>query len=177
MKAERQTLVKIFNTSWQPSYLFLVSAACLAPTEKNSVITSSGIPLVSGTFTKTNTHDMRHTTAYKPKTPARPMDLSITGSVQVTMMSPIQNVRAHMAMQRPRTRVGKISAQRMLGIGPNPMTKKQKQRITLTVEIDAFTTLPISTRLPRTRMTRDTIKIGIVVSNKVLQWGKTKNKP
>lgn len=81
MKAERQTLVKIFNTSWQPSYLFLVSAACLAPTEKNSVITSSGIPLVSGTFTKTNTHDMRHTTAYKPKTPARPMDLSITGSV------------------------------------------------------------------------------------------------
>jgi hypothetical protein len=31
-----------------------------------------------------------------------------------------------MAMQRPRTLVGKISAHRMLGMGPKPMTKQQK---------------------------------------------------
>lgn len=66
------------------------------------------------------------TMAYIPKTPASPMAFSITGSVYVTIMSPIQKVKAQMAMQMPRTVVGKISAQRMLGIGPNPMTKKQK---------------------------------------------------
>jgi hypothetical protein len=54
------------------------------------------------------------------------MALSITGRVYVTIMSPIQKVRAQMAMQMPRTEVGKISAQRIFGIGPNPMTKKQK---------------------------------------------------
>lgn len=63
----------------RPSQLFLAAEACLAPTEKNSVITSRGIPLVSGTFKKTKTHDMRQTTAYMPKTPARPTELSITG--------------------------------------------------------------------------------------------------
>ena len=46
-----------------PSYSFLVAAACLAPTAKNSVMTSSGMPLVSGTFKKTKTQEMRHTTA------------------------------------------------------------------------------------------------------------------
>jgi len=52
------------------------------------------------------------------KTPASPKELSITGSEYVMMMSPIQNTKAHIAMQRPRTLVGKISEQRMFGIGP-----------------------------------------------------------
>ncbi|RDX58000.1 hypothetical protein CR513_62720, partial [Mucuna pruriens] len=60
------------------------------------------------------------------------------------MISQIQKVRAQMAMQRPRTRVGKISAQM----------------------------LPKSTKLPRTNIRRDTIRIGIVLSSKVLQKGK-----
>ena len=114
------------SIKYPPTQLFLAAATCFAPTEKNSVMTSRGMPLVSGTFKKTNTHDITHTTAYMPKTPARPTDLSSTGSEYVTMMSQIQNVSAHIAMQMPRTRVGKISAQSMLGIGPNPMTKKQK---------------------------------------------------
>lgn len=54
------------------------------------------------------------------------MEVSKTGREYVTMMSQIQNVRAQMAMHNPRTRVGKISAHKMLGIGPNPMTKVQK---------------------------------------------------
>lgn len=88
------------------------------------------------------------------------------------MMSPIQNVRAHIAMQRPRTLVGKISAQSMLGTGPNPMTKQQKYTTTLTVEIAAFTTVPKFTKLPTTRITRAAIKAGIVLSSKVLRmWG------
>lgn len=114
-----------------------------------------------------------------PKTPASPTDLSITGSVYVTMMSQIQNVRAQIAIHRARTRVGNISAQSMLGIGPNPMTKKQKYNITLTVEIDAFTTLPMSTALPKTRTRSDAIKIGIVPSSndlKIQGNGKTRHK-
>ena len=74
-----------------------------------------------------------------------------------------------MAMQMPRTLVGKISEQSMLGIGPKPMTKQQKYNTTLTVEIDACTTEPIFITLDRTRTTRDVIKMGIVLSNKVLQ--------
>lgn len=146
----------------------LTASACFAPTEKNSVITSSGMPLVSGTFKKTNTQAMMHTIAYIPKTPPRPTELSITGSVYVTMMSHIQNVRAHIAMHRPRILVGKISEQRILGIGPKPMTKQQKQTMTLKVEIKAFTLLLNSTRLPTTNIRRATIKTGIVVSSKVL---------
>lgn len=92
----------------------------------------------------------------------------------MTMISQIQKVRAQMAMQRPRTRVGKISAQSILGIGPNPMTKKQKYTITLMVEIDAFAVLPKSTKLPRTNMIRDAIRTGIVLSSKVLQKGKSR---
>lgn len=43
------------------------------------------------------------------------------------------------------------------------------------VEIDAFAVLPKSTKLPRTNMRRDTIKMGIVLSSKVLQEGKEKS--
>lgn len=97
---------------------FLADAACFEPTEKNSVMTSRGMPFVSGTFRYTNIQEIKHTTAYTPKTPDSPNELSITGSEYVTMMSPIQNTNAQIAMQRPRTLVGKISEQRMFGIGP-----------------------------------------------------------
>lgn len=84
-------------------------------------------------------------------------------------MSPVQNVRAHIAMQRPRTRVGKISEQRMLGTGPNPMTKQQKYAITLMVEIVALATEPMSTMLPMTSTISDIISTGIVDSRRDLQ--------
>ena len=41
---------------------FLAAAICFAPTEKNSAITSSGMPLVSGTFKNTNTQEITQTT-------------------------------------------------------------------------------------------------------------------
>lgn len=134
------------------------------------------MPLVSGTFTKTNTHDTAHTTAYMPKRPARPIDLSSTGSEYVTMMLQIQDIRKHTAMQMPRTRVGKISVQSMFGIGPNPITKKKKQSTTLTVDNAAFMTFPILTMVPMTNMRRDSIRSGIVVSSKLLHAQEAKNK-
>lgn len=85
------------------------------------------------------------------------------------MMSQIHAVSEQIAMQRPRTRVGKISAQSMLGIGPNAMKKQQKYTRTLTVGMMAFTTVPKFTKLPRTSIARATIKTGIVPSNKLLQ--------
>lgn len=145
------------------------AATCFAPTAKNSVITSSGIPFVSGTFKNTNTHAITHTIAYNPKTPERPMEVRRTGSEYVTMMSHIQNVRAQMAMQSPRTLVGNISAHKMLGIGPKPITKVQKYTTTLAVEMAAFTTLPKSITLPTTKITRVKINTGIVVNKRVLQ--------
>ena len=42
---------------------FFAAADCLEPTEKNSVMTSRGMPFVSGTFRYTNTQEMQHTTA------------------------------------------------------------------------------------------------------------------
>lgn len=67
-----------------------------------------------------------------------------------------------MAIQRPRTRVGNISAQSMLGTGPNPITKKQKYSTTQTVETAAFATFPILTKLPITNTMRVIIRTGIV---------------
>lgn len=43
--------------------------------------------------------------------------------------------------------------------------------MTLAVEIEACTTVPMLTELPRTRMTRDIIRTGIVQSSKLLQCG------
>ena len=77
-------------------------------------------------------------------------------------MSPIQNVRAQIAMQTPRTRVGNISEQRMLGMGPKPITKQQKYTITLMVESTAWATWPKSITLDKTSMTKVRIKTGIV---------------
>lgn len=74
----------------------------------------------------------------------------MTGSEYVTIMSPIQNVRAHIPMQIPRTRVGKISAHRMLGTGPKPVTKQQKYTITLPVEMAACNIVPKLMTFPRT---------------------------
>lgn len=51
----------------------------VAPTAKNSEMTSRGMPLVSGTFKKTKIQDMMHQKAKNVKTPERPMELSITG--------------------------------------------------------------------------------------------------
>lgn len=74
--AENQQAIQAFL-----NHSFLAAAACLAPTEKNSVMTSRGMPFVSGTFKKTKTQEMAHTTAYMAKIPVRPIELSITGSV------------------------------------------------------------------------------------------------
>lgn len=84
-------------------------------------------------------------------------------------MSHIHAASAQIAIQRPRTRVGKISAHSRLGIGPNAMKKQQKYTRTLTVGMRAFTTSPKFTKLAITSITRDIIKTGIVASNKPLQ--------
>lgn len=96
------------------------------------------------------------------KTPAKPMEVSMIGNVYVTMMSPVQNVRAQIAIQTPRTLVGKISEQRILGMGPKPITKQQKYITTLMVENTAFRIDPMLTTLETTRMMSDPIKTGIV---------------
>lgn len=74
-----------------------------------------------------------------------------------------------MAMQMPRTLVGNISAQRMFGIGPNPMAKKQLYKMTLTVDTAALAMLPTCTTLTITRMIRDAVSTGFVLSSKLLQ--------
>lgn len=91
-------------------------------------------------------------------------------------MSHIHAVSEQIAIQRPRTRVGKISAQSMLGIGPNAMKKQQKYTRTLAVGMTAFITLPKFTKLPITSITRAKIKMGIVPSNRLLQWDYSKDK-
>lgn len=53
----------------------------LAPTVKNSTMTSMGMPLVSGTLKKTKDHEMRLANANKLKTPGRPMEESMIGKV------------------------------------------------------------------------------------------------
>lgn len=138
---------------------------CLAPTAKNSVITSSGIPFVSGTSKNTKNHATAQTTAYMAKTLVSPIELSNSGRVYVTMISPIQNVREHIAMQSPRTRVGKISEQRMFGIGPKPITKQQKYMMTLMVEIMACAMAPKSMTFPRTTKIRDASRTGKVANS------------
>lgn len=85
------------------------------------------------------------------------------------MMFPIQYVRAQIAMHRPRTRVGKISEQRMLGMTPKPMTKTEVKTITPTVDIVALTTDPKFTMLLSTSAMSATIRIGIVDSSRDLQ--------
>lgn len=45
------------------NYSCFAIAACLAPTAKNSVMTSKGMPLVSGTLKKTKIQEMTHTMA------------------------------------------------------------------------------------------------------------------
>lgn len=85
------------------------------------------------------------------------------------MMSPIQKVRAHIAMQIPRTLVGNISEQRIFGIGPKPITKVQKYTTTLTVEITACMTSPMLITLPRTSTISDDNKTGNVASKSHLE--------
>lgn len=94
----------------------------LLATEKNSVITSRGIPIVSGTFRYTKTIANAHTVAYIPHTAARPIEFSNTGRLYVTMILLVQYVIEQIAMQTPRTLVGNISEQRIFGTGPNPIT-------------------------------------------------------
>ncbi|KAE8668274.1 putative anion transporter 7 [Hibiscus syriacus] len=123
-KRSRATAVAVIDNKEKGKEIgqkMVVIKSIISSFAKNSVMTSRGIPLVSGTFKKTNTQHTTQTVANTPKTPVRPMDLSNTGSEYATIMEEIQYTREHMAMQMPRTRVGKISAQRMLGIGLNPM--------------------------------------------------------
>lgn len=89
------------------------------------------------------------------------------------MMSPIQKVRAHIAMQIPRTLVGNISEQRIFGIGPKPITKVQKYTTTLMVEITACMTSPMLITLPRTSTTSDVNKTGKVASKSHLEKKQT----
>ena len=72
-------------------------------------------------------------------------------------------------MQRPRTRVGKISEQRMLGTIPKAMTKMEVKTTTPIVEIVALTTDPMLTVLLSTSAMSAAIRIGIVDSSSDLQ--------
>ena len=99
------------------------SAPGFAPIAKNSIITSKGMPFVSGTFMYTNNHEMMHPTTNNVKTPVRPRRWSKKGNEDVTIKVLIQNVSEHMEMHIPRTLVGKISEHTMLGITPRPMQK------------------------------------------------------
>ena len=73
-----------------------------------------------------------------------------------------------MAMHRPRTLVGKISEQRMFGIGPYPVTKQQKYMMTQAVDMPAWMTVVVFTTSPMTRTRRETTSTGIVVSSRSL---------
>ncbi|KAI4366260.1 hypothetical protein MLD38_022155 [Melastoma candidum] len=76
--------------SLTPFHASFVAAISLAPTEKNSVMTSRGTPLASGILRNTKIQDMMHTTVNIANAPASPIDVSITGTVHVTMMFPVQ---------------------------------------------------------------------------------------
>uniref|UniRef100_J3LIR7 Uncharacterized protein n=1 Tax=Oryza brachyantha TaxID=4533 RepID=J3LIR7_ORYBR len=77
-------------------------------------------------------------------------------------MSASQKASEQMAMQRPRTRVGKISAHRMLGMGPNPMTKQQRYTTTLPVHSAACAAAAMGATLATTSAASDAINTGIV---------------
>lgn len=57
-------------------------------------------------------------------TPFKPIFDTVTGNPYVMNTAQSHIVAAQMPLQRPLTLVGKISAQSMLGIGPNPITKQ-----------------------------------------------------
>lgn len=73
-------------------------------------------------------------------------------------------------MQRPRTEVGKISEQRMFGMAPKPITKQLRYTIMLAVDINAFVVPPSFTKLPITSVSSDSVRMGIVESNRDLQF-------
>lgn len=126
-------------------------------------------PFVSGTRKKMKPNDTRQSKAYAPQTPERPTARCMRGSVKATTMLQSHAVTEHAAMHFPRTRVGKISEQMMLGMGPNPMTKQHMYTTTLTVESAACATAPKSTMFTRTRTRSDAISSGIVPSRRLLQ--------
>jgi hypothetical protein len=108
------------------------------------------------------------TIAYNPKTPVKPRELIIRGRVYVTMISLIQNVRLHIAEQMARTLAGKISEQKMLGIGPNPITNMQKYTMTLVVERAACNPTLKSTMLTTIKTSSASTKIGMVTRSSFL---------
>nr|CAB3448432.1 unnamed protein product [Digitaria exilis] len=80
-------------------------------------------------------------------------------------MSPSQKASEQMAMQSPLTLVGKISAHRMLGMGPNPMTKQHRYTTTLPVATAACAAAAIGTTLAATSTTSDATSTGMVHSS------------
>ena len=137
---------------------------------KNSTITSSGMPLVSGTFTKTMIHAMKQKS---PKKKANvfpiPRELSKIGKSFVTKMLVIHMAAWHIPVQTPLTLVGNISAHSMFGIGPNPVTKNITYTMTLKTETTAKMVSLVGTRLMIMRERRASTRIGSVVRRILLQ--------
>jgi hypothetical protein len=75
---------------------------------------------------------------------------------------------AHIPMHVPRTRVGKISEHRMLGIGPKPATNEQMKTVTQRKEIKAGMSPVALKRFTTTSATKETVRAGIVVNSNPL---------
>ncbi len=76
---------------------------------------------------------------------------------------------AHSPMQTPRTRVGKISEQRMLGIGPNPATNEHVKIVTHVKETAAGIKPVVRNMLTSTSATNEIARIGMVARSNCLQ--------
>ncbi len=76
---------------------------------------------------------------------------------------------AHTPMHTPRTLVGKISEQRMLGIGPNPATKEHVNIVTHVKETAAGISPVARNILTSTSATSEIARMGIVARSNCLQ--------
>lgn len=102
------------------------------------MMTSKGMPFVSGTFKYTKIHDIIHPTTNNPNTPVRPRSCSKKGNEEVMINVHIQYVREQMEIHIPRTLVGNISEHKMFGITPKPMQNTLSYVTTLIAVIAAL---------------------------------------
>ena len=111
-------------------------------TTNNSLITSKGNPLVSGTLRKINIQETALIIQKNPKTPVVPKPLFMVGNRNMINMFAVHVIITHRAKQIPLTLVGNISKQKMFATAPNPILKAQNKTIRPTTEIPPWT-IPI----------------------------------
>ena len=111
-------------------------------TTNNSLITSKGNPLVSGTLRKINIQETALIIQKNPKTPVVPKPLFMVGNRNMINMFAVHVIITHRAKQIPLTLVGKISEHKMFATAPNTILKAQKNTISPTIEIPPWT-IPI----------------------------------